>query len=242
MYKEVFLMGLPMADFEWALLWKCQSPPKPHTGFPTWSWAGWKVGIWPTYPSDLTEPNQYQIRLSIWRAVEGQLMQILKTSQGNLKDTDEHCAIVHDDPIARAAKEDLQFPDFEVDKHPTAEADVYLFTEVIVLLFNPDFNKPLLGIRQHGSYELFRFLVRGFECGIQIISTDAEIRRSAGVTRQFILLARDIHKGYIYHHLLLVHTHVSVSFRGTALALMVPLHHAGVLDELGPKMERIVLA
>ena len=45
-------------------------------------------------------------------------MQILKTSQGNLEDTDEYRAIVHDDPIARAAKDDLQFPGFELDKRP----------------------------------------------------------------------------------------------------------------------------
>ncbi len=37
MYKEAFSIGFPLADFQWALLWKCQSPPERRKSFPTWS-------------------------------------------------------------------------------------------------------------------------------------------------------------------------------------------------------------
>ena len=89
MYKEGFLVGLPLADFQWALLWNSQSPPKRRIGFPTWSWAGWRVGIWPTYPLDLTKPHQYPIHLFIWKALEGQLVLIFGAPQGNYKDAEE---------------------------------------------------------------------------------------------------------------------------------------------------------
>ena len=237
-YKE----GLPLADFQWALLWNSQSPPKRRIGFPTWSWAGWRVGIWPTYPLDLTKPHQYPIHLFIWKALEGQLVLIFGAPQGNYKDAEELWIIFKNDPITRAAQCVPQEPQFEIGRYPSACGEVHLFMEVILLHFALDFSRPIYGVRKSGLYEIFRFDVGDIRCVIKIISTDLEIDRPARSRQQFILLARDRHNGLIYHHLLLVHMQGNVAVRGTVLVLIVPQGHLGVLDKLEPKKRRIVLA
>src|SRR5436305_7861718 len=79
MYKEGFFWGLPIADFQWALLWQSQWPPQRREGFPTWSWAGWKAGVWPTYPVEITKPHQLPVSLRIWKVLRGELVQIFET-------------------------------------------------------------------------------------------------------------------------------------------------------------------
>jgi Heterokaryon incompatibility protein (HET) len=39
-YSKGFVVGLPVEDFDWALLWRSQVPPLRRPGFPSWSWAG----------------------------------------------------------------------------------------------------------------------------------------------------------------------------------------------------------
>jgi hypothetical protein len=234
MYTKGFFVGLPIEDFQWGLLWRSQWPPTPRPGFPTWSWAGWKGGLWTALPFDFTKPHQYPLHLRIWRNVEGRLVQFFESSQADL---------FVKDPVTNAALLDLRGPKFDPLEYRHSEKDSYLFIEAVMFQFIPDYSTPLDNVRQSGQYSVFVFSLRGARCGIKIISLDPELERQPRREKQqFILLARDYGKGLVYHHLLMVSFQGKIAVRETVLELIIPAHRLDALEELQPQKRRVVLA
>ena len=236
MYTKGFFVGLPIEDFQWGLLWCSQYTPTRRPGFPTWSWAGWHVGVWPAYPLDFQKPNEYPLHLRISRAVEGKFEQLFETC---------HVDRLPKDPVARAASLDPEGPNFDLLAHPQAEEAGYLFIEAIMLQFKPDFSKPIGNIYQSGQHLIFAFSLRGVSCGIRIIGVDPLVHEERrGERSQFLLLARDYHEdsGLVFHYLLLMDIKEGIALRKTVLELLIPVRRLDVLDDFRLQKTRVVMA
>lgn len=241
LYPEGFFFGLPVEDFQWALLWRSQSPPRRRIGFPTWSWAGWEGALWPMYPSDIRNPRQFQPYLRIWKAQQGQLVPLFQhDADTDMKDLE---ILFKKDPVSKAARLDSQDPDLDTGKYAEAQTAGYLFAEAIVFQFVPDYSTPLIKVCEKGRVEVFRILISGVNCGIEIISTDSQITSPAKQEKQeFLLLARDRKQGMVYHQLLLLCFKEGLAKRGTVLSLLVPENRLDVLEVLEPRKRRVVLS
>lgn len=237
MYKEGFFYGLPVADFQWALLWQSQSPPQRRQGFPTWSWAGWKGGVWPGYPLDVTKPHQFPVPLRIWKTLGSELVKIFET----LGDTSGISTCFRNDPVTRAEQINIYDEPFDISQYPYAEDLAYLFIEAVIFDFIPDYSKPRYRVHQHGVHEIFDFSVQGTQCLIRVISTDREIT-GTHKSQTFLLLARDRKNSWVSHHLLLVHFERCIAIRGTVLELLVPEDRLDVIGEFKPRKQRVVLS
>src|SRR2546421_6802335 len=143
MYTAGFFVGLPIEDFQWGLLWRSQGHSTQRPGFPTWSWAAWRGGLWPAYPFDFTKPHQYPLHLRMWRNMEGQLVQFFKSS---------HLNFFPNDPVTKTASLDPRGHEFNLLDYRQAKEDSYLFIEAIMLQFTPDYSTPVSHVRQSGRY------------------------------------------------------------------------------------------
>ena len=241
-YEDGFFWGLPVADFQWGLLWRFQSRPTRREGFPTWSWAGWKAMIWPDYALNITT-DKFPVQLQIRKVVEEQLVEVFRTSQAAAEGSTDVGSPFRSDPISTAETYDLQSPEFDLSQYPRAEDNGYLFVEAIVFYFIPDYSLPLHNYTRYPSFEYFTFYIGVTRCRIEIKSIDREINGPVGCTeQQFLLLARGGLNNEIWHHLLLVHPRGNLVERGTAITLIVPQDRLEVLRHLKPQKRRVVLS
>ncbi|KAK0510988.1 hypothetical protein JMJ35_006540 [Cladonia borealis] len=241
-YEDGFFWGLPVADFQWGLLWRFQSRPTRREGFPTWSWAGWKAMIWADYALNITT-DKFPVQLQIWKVVEEQLVKVFRTSQAAAEGSTDVGSPFRSDPTSTAETYDLQSPEFDLSQYPRAEHNGYLFVEAIVLHFIPDYSLPLPKITRYPFFEYFNFYIGVTRCRIEIKSIDREINGPVGCTeQQFLLLARGGLNNEIWHHLLLVHPRGNLVERGTAIILIVPQDRLEVLRHLKPQKRRVVLS
>jgi hypothetical protein len=203
LHSEGFLEELPVADLQWALLWRSQAPPTQRAGFPTWSWAGWQGGLWPMCPSNTENPRQFQPYLRVWKALEDKLVQVFTSG------------VFENGPLDKIAQSTSQDPEFGVSKYNQAmpdgtklyraETDKFLFIETIAFHFITTHEKPLTKVRESGKLSALEILIRDTMCRIEIMSTDHEIDEPARETRDaYLLLARDRSQGWICHRLLLI--------------------------------------
>jgi hypothetical protein len=147
------------------------------------------------------------------------------------------------DPVSEAARLDSQDPDLDTGKYAEAQTAGYLFAEAIVFQFVPDYSTPLTKVCEKGRVEVFRILISGVNCGIEVISTDSQITSHAKQEKQeFLLLARDRKQGMVYHHLLLLCFKEGLAERGTVLSLLVPENRLDVLEVPEPRKRRVVLS
>ena len=244
LYTKGFFSGIPVEDLHWGLLWQSQGPPTRRPGFPTWSWAGWKCGIWPAYPLTLTFTDWIPVHLRMWKAQSGQLVPLL--IREHAESYESAGAIVHlaNDPLKHAAREDATGIGFEHHLSLQAEQHSYLMIEGIALTFTPNYTRPRTNTRQPGQYETFDFKVRDVQCVVRIISTDREIERArSGEKQDFLLLARDQVGDQLIHWLLQIEYNETgdTAVRRTVLSLYVPLGRLGVLEALQPRRRRVVL-
>ena len=241
-YEDGFFWGLPVADFQWALLWQANYPPKRREGFPTWSWAGWKVGIRPSYPFNTAKPHEFPVHLQIWKMSKERLVEVFRTPQAAVEDSTDVGSPFCGDPVSIAETCGLRCPEFDLSQYPGAEDNGYLFVEAIVLHFIPDYSHPEYNISQPGESELFIFSIGDTGCYIRITSTDREINGSVRHTeQQFLLLAQDRSHNLVFYYLLLVHPRGNLIERGTVIQLIVPESHLEVLSHLKPQKQRMVL-
>jgi hypothetical protein len=231
MYPKGFYVGIPIEELNWGLLWWSQYPPKRRQGFPTWSWAGWKGGLWSAFPHDISKPNEHSLHIRIWRADKSNLMLLFSSS---------HVDEFGNDPVKKATLRDIQGPAFNLINYPSAVGGKYLFLEAITFDFAPDYNTLL---EKGEQYSIFIFRLRGVICYIRIISRDAELSgKKQPVIQRFILLARDFSRqNLVYHHLLLIHYREGIAERRTVLQLIVPVDKLDVLESCLPNKRRIVL-
>ena len=241
-YEDGFFWGLPVADFQWALLWQTPHPPKRREGFPTWSWAGWKVGIWPNHPCNVTKPHEFPVHLQIWKMSKERLVEVFRSLQAGVEGSTDAESPFRSDPVSIAETSELRSSEFDVIQYPRAEDKGDLFVEAIVLHFIPDYSYPYYNISELGEFELFITSIGGTTCSIKVMSTDREINGSVRRTeQQFLLLARDRRHNSVYHYLLLVHPRGNLVERGTVIQLIVPENHLEILDHLKPQKQRVVL-
>ena len=242
-YGDGFFWGLPVADFQWALLWEAALPIERRDGFPSWSWAGWKTGFWPCYPLNVAMPHEFPVHLQMWKVSNEQLVEIFKTPRAAVEGSTDVRFRFCRDPVSIAETCESRFPDFDLSHYPKAEDNGYLFMEAIVLQFIPDYSHPQYNISRYGESQLFVTSIGGTSCAIKIISTDPEISSPASHTeKKFLLLARDRSRGFVLHHLMLVHPRGDLVERGTVIQLWVQENRLAVLEHLKPQKQRVVLA
>ena len=240
-YEDGFFWGLPVADFQWGLLWRFQSRPTRREGFPTWSWAGWKAQIWPDNVVDIIT-DKFPVQLQIWKVSEEQLVEVFRTTQAAAEGSTYVKSLLRGDPIGNAETYDSQSPEFDLSQYPRAEYNGYLFVEAIVFHFIPDYSLPLPKFGRYPFFEYFNFTIGVTRCRIEIKNIDREINGPLGCTeQQFLLLARSRLHNEIWHHLLLVHPRGNLVERGTAITLIVPQDQLEVLRHLKPQKRRVVL-
>ena len=247
MYPKAYFWGLPIDDFQWSLLWRSHAPPTRRKGFPSWSWAGWKGGLWHGQPMDITRPHQYPVHLRIWKAQEqaNSLVELFTSSEAPTDTSIEVDSPRKAHPIFNAAHMHPKGSNFDLDQYPNAYEHGHLFVEGIVFDFVPDWSKPVTNTQQSNREEIFLFPIRGVVCLIIIMSTDRYIDRSATQRSvQFLLLARDYskHLGRRWHfHLMLLDTQGETTVRGTVLQVLVPEGKTEVLEALKPQKRRLVI-
>lgn len=184
MYPKSFYCRLPIEDFQWGLLWRSQYTPTRRVGFPSWSWSGWQGGLWPAYPFDHTKTNEYPLHISLWRVQDSQLVRFCHTT---------HVNTFSNDPITKLSELEIGGLDFNLFHFAEAEQDNYLFLEVIMLKFTPDFSRSTRDVYNVQEQAAFIFSVRGAVCFLTIMSMDGEIEEPLDRRRkQFILLTRTI--------------------------------------------------
>jgi hypothetical protein len=253
-YPKGFFWGLPVEDFDWALLWRSQVPPVRREGFPTWSWAGWKGSLFYGQPMDVKKTRRIPTDLEIRRSKSGHMEQIFATKCYSPASDEIVCIVLRNDPIDRAARLEPPELEFDLEQYPDAEEKGYLFITGIFLEFLPDFGRPRTGTYQAGQYETFSFRIREVQCHIRITSTDRWVPGHwdaeswvLDLQKQdewiFILIARDYAEGFILHHLMLIgmRNQRSIAERATVLELLVPLDNLEILEEFRPRKRRIVL-
>jgi hypothetical protein len=236
MYPKSFYCGLPIEDFQWGLLWHSQYPPRRRLGFPTWSWAGWQGGLFPSYPFEHTKTNEYPLHLHIWRIQNKALVQLFHTT---------HLEHFQNDPITRISGLEIAGDNFNLLQYPNAEKENYLLIEAIMFRFRPDFSRPMTDAHNQVGKVAFVFWVRGVACFILIMSMDAEVDQpSDPEKKQFILLARDYSEkqGLVFHHLLMVHVLGDAGVRRTQMDLVVPIDRLDILKEFQPQKRRLIMA
>ncbi|KAL8686782.1 MAG: hypothetical protein Q9218_006869 [Villophora microphyllina] len=254
-YTKGFFWGLPIEDFDWALTWRSQDPPKRRHGFPSWSWAGWQGPLFFGQPIDVAKTRRIPTELEI-RASKAGRMELVFVSKGDhIASNGNIGLVILHDPIHKAARMDVHNPQLHLDMYPTAEKNGYLFITAVCLHFSPDFSNPRTGTFATGKPETFSFDIKDVHCLLRITSTDRYIQTrwsgehpSIDQKQQeestFILLARDHVQGFILHQLMLVDLQHSsdLAERVTILELLVPLDKLDILVELKPRRQQIVLA
>ena len=243
MYPRGFFYDLPIEDFDWGLVWRSQWPPTRREGFPSWTWAGWKGGLWFGQPFDVTQTRRFSVHLEICSFKAGQPDQIFKTESVSLRPQTNYIPSIID-PIYRAAQNSPEGQLLSPDQLSMAENDGILMIDAVCLHFTPDFSSPRDHIRGSGQFELFDVMIRGIRCIIRIISVDEEISRLRKRDETLVLIARDSSGGFISHHLLMVRYEQgsNLALRATALELLVPHDGLIALQELKPRRRRILLA
>lgn len=244
-YPRGFCWGLPVEDLDWALLWRSQWPPQRREGFPTWSWAGWKGGVWAGNFIDPVKDIHFSTYLEIHTRKAGHLENIFSTRVGSSASDGYSCTVLREDCIDIASRQDPHGRPFSPVEYPSAEETGLLLVDAVCFHFVLDFGYPLQGIRANGRYETFRIWIRDVPCTIVIMSTDTEITRRPSVAPEsFILIARIRSREIMVHHLILVRPQKNADSRErvTALELRVLMDRLDALAELMPRRQRIVLA
>lgn len=138
------------------------------------------------------------------------------------------------DAVTEAAKLDLQDPDLDIGKYAEAQAAGYLFAEAIVFQSVAGYSTPLIKGCEKGRVEVFRMLISGMDCRIEIISTDSRnTDRAKQEGQEFLLLTLDRKQVMIYCCLLLLCFKEGVAQRGTVFSLLVPENHLDVSRSVG---------
>ena len=245
MYPKGFFHGLPIEDFDWGLLWRSQGPSIRRECFPSWTWAGWKGGLWYGQPSDVTQTRGFPVHLEIHSFRSGQQYQIFNTEPIRFQTrTDGGSSII--DPAYQAAQYPSEGQVLDFEQLLAAENRGILMIDAVCLYFTLDFSRPRTHVQQHGQFELFGITIGGIGCFLHIISVDQEISRpKTGEDELFLLIARSSWGDHVSHHLLMVRPEPGNSkfaVRATTLELLVPRNGLRALRELKPRRRRIFLA
>ncbi|KAL9069292.1 MAG: hypothetical protein Q9157_006210 [Trypethelium eluteriae] len=254
-YPKGFFLGLPVEDFDWALLWRSQWPPVRREGFPTWSWAGWKGPLFFGQPIDVKKTRRIATELEISVAESKRIKRIFAAKGDSAADGEGIRITIQNDPIDVSTQTEPEEPNFQLENYPDAEGGSYLFITAIVLHYPLDFSRPQNRVQQGGEYETFVFRVKDVRCLIRITSTDRYIPghwlgdrwvidQQEQSVWTLMLVARDHVQGFILHHLMLIkiQEHSGIAERATVLELLVPLDELDILKEFRPQKRRLVLS
>jgi hypothetical protein len=182
MYDTGFFWGLPQADFQWGLLWQAQTQPRRRLGFPSWSWAGWRCPMWPSYPRETTKLNQFPVWLHVQRVHASVLVDVFSIEDPLLVARDVEI-LSNDDALTNVAMSAATGAAFDIELYPQAQDNGYLFLEVITLDFQPEYGQRILNKKHQGEHEIFVFPLRGIRCGLQIRSKASQVKMGSRHTR-----------------------------------------------------------
>ncbi len=257
-YTEGFFWGLPIADLNWALLWNSQAwwPLKRREGFPTWSWAGWEGSIWPGKPSanrqgdPASDPRQYPVDLRMWRKRKDDVELIFDTSHHDIRQ--EERWKFPNDPLAKDLDLEESLNDFlatlaRLSPTSSSESNRLLCIQGITFHFAPDLSNPDDDDFDSDGYQYFTMYIRGIRLILRIIRTNELVKipshHPPGAPRRFLLLARNFQGGWIEHSLLLLKQKGEEFWeRCGVVSMEVQRERLGVLEELGMRKERLLLA
>lgn len=245
LYPKGWYEGLPVEDFDWALLWRHHAPPERRKHFPSWSWAGWKGRIWHGQPIDVTKPRRLPVPLVVSKSKAGRLASVFESDIENSPTSSEICIQILNDPVHRSWSQGCLGPSYTRIDHAIAERDRYIFVEAIVFHLALDFSKPLHWRKTPGEEAVFSVMISNTECRLLIMAMDKEIKHQPrSEIRSLVLIARDHTKGMIINYLLLVRSlsDGSTMERVTTLRLVVPLDGLEILEELRPERKQVVIA
>lgn len=214
MYPKGYFWGSAVEDFDWALLWRSQTPPTLRLGFPSWSYLGWKGQLYFGQHFDVRLVRWIPINFIIKVCKGGRLERIFPVNDDVGGGKDISIAIKYD-PIDKATQINYTDLDFNLDQHPVAEQQGHLFITAACFHFVPDFRRPTGQMEVPGEHEMFATKVKGVRCLIRITCTDCHIPGYwkddewvlEALSREMwtcMLLTRDHIQGYIVHHLLLL--------------------------------------
>jgi hypothetical protein len=243
-YPKGFFWGLPIEDFDWALVWRSQYPPERRTGFPSWTWAGWKGAIHTGYFLDLSAVQRIPVDLHIFKYPCGQHPETVFESNSGNPGNRENCLVILDDPVHAIGQLRPKIRSFQDVSTDALQTGGQLLVDAVLFQFLPDFSKPRSGVPAQGRYETFSFHVLGIYCTMVIMSTDRLITAQLDEEQTFILLARCCHRdNVVVHHLL----HIvwlrgaEVAERGTVVELGIHRDRLHVLEQFKPKRQQLIL-
>lgn len=253
MYPRGYFWGSAVEDFDWALLWRSQTPPTRRPGFPSWSFSGWRGALYFGQPFDVRLTKWISTSLDIKACKGGRLERIFPVND-DVDGSKSISIVIQNDPIDKAMQINCTDLDFNLDQHPAAEQQGHLFITAACFHFVPDFRKPTRHMEVPGEHEMFATKVKGVQCLIRITCTDRHIpghwnedewvlEPSSQEMWTCMLLTRDHIEGYIVHHLLVLDIDEAgcVAERKTVMELLIPLEHLDVLEEFVIRKRRIVL-
>ena len=219
MYTAGFFWGLPLEDFNWALLWEgwwpmlpVQFPPL-RRKFPTWCWAGWNMPFSLYLPIDYTDPHQYPVSLRVWKAQKDKLILIfdadnhavtprIRATAGKSL-TQANCAAEAYRVLVRKGSERHQRDGardiLDLKQHwmfgafTKTQQSGLLLMEVQTIDFELDLGKPMLGQLQPGSRGFIKIDIAGVECFLYMYASNPFLvyHSKLGCPAKYLLLAFD---------------------------------------------------
>ena len=242
-YEDGFYWGLPEAHIDWALLWCGQSVLVRRIGFPSWSWAGWKGGIWPGWPHGPPGARPSWTHFYAWKFDSGRLVPVYPhsspTGQRTFKSNLFHKTTIFDTLAEQRIDNDV-IP--HLDEFPKAEKEGYLLIDCAICSF--DFVYPdKRTCTYFGPYEIHDVMVNSLRCRLRSVTGALEyLPRSKVSQLHLALTAREQWDKMIHHHF------IQLKFRddGTAvrkgiLSLIIPYDHPEALDGMNVVRNKVIL-
>ena len=240
-FDNGFYYGLPEDDLNWSLLWCPLDRIQRRSHFPAWSWAGWKGGIHPGWPSDVSAPTQqYWTHFYAWRMNGSQQELVFPHHRTN-------------EPQHRQQLFDIDTPfDFISEPGLIPENPRHVKSNkssLGMLLIDCLVWQKIFVLREHyqewdfGPFQHFTIRLNKVTCILRAPSTtDWERHKSLNQRTHLVLTARDEWRGYIVHHFLDVDINDNgEAFRRGVMALMVPVDEPKALQRIAVKRRSLVL-
>jgi hypothetical protein len=238
-----FHFGLPVADFPYALDWESKGKTRRRSGFPSWSWAAWEGRLLWAYDPTIYVRDWIQPVLHISRVEQRSLMQFY--SRVPALDADGGTSMFPVDPIRDLALCNSADPEFNILKHPDAEAAGLLFVEGITIQLSlgnlPKKSDCLIGSHATRHELLVRLGYRDCELSWHNSVLHKELRRRTKKKQEFLVLSRDLYMSDVSFSLLLLQWKGGIASRVGVLSLQVDYTRLEIIADANPRRRRIVL-
>ena len=221
-YEDGFFWGLPEADLNWSLLWCSQSPLTRRSGFPSWSWTGWKGAVFPGWPTDIFDTQKFWTPFFAWKSQGKQLIPVFPHNPlpgpGSF-DT----ALFHQRTVFDTVSEQAVDNGFVLERFPNAEREGYLFIDCAVCCFDFTFGDDRSTL-QTGPHVFHDVDVNSVSCYIRSVRGTLNHCHGQKLSlTNLALVAREIQNELVYHHFVQFDLqNDGIAVRNDIFALLVP--------------------